>query len=138
MNVAPLSFTPEEEAYLEPILAHLSQRAGREPPFTVQFLVDYWRDFVDEVESGYHGDIGAFVNDVTVRDILQDAIISGAPSGLQVKVSMALVNPDTRLRSATQELDRPLRPPPEGKRRAWWWYRAPKGVNVSWNEQPAP
>ena len=98
----------------------------------MQFLVDYWRAFVEEVESGYKGAVDAYVNDVTVRDILQDEIIAGAPAPLQVKVSMALVNPDTRLRSATQELDRPLRPAPDGKRRAWWWYRAPKNVNLSW------
>jgi hypothetical protein len=132
--VPPLAFTEAEQAYLAPVLDALSQRAGREEPFTVQFLVDYWQAFVSELEAGYEGGMDAYVNDVTVRDILQHQVIQGAPPRLQLKVSFALLPIDERFRNATQELDRPIRPAPDGSQRGWWWYRAPKGVNVSWRQ----
>jgi hypothetical protein len=131
-NRAPINLTPEDNGYLNPILATLAQRAGRAEAFTLDFLVDYWWDFVAEVETGYDGAIDTYVNDLTVRDILEKEIIDPAPARLKLKVALVLVNPDTRFRDATQEFDRPIRPLPDGGRRAWWWYRAPKNVNVSW------
>jgi hypothetical protein len=132
-NRAPINLTPEDNAYLDPILNALAQRAGRPEAFTLDFLVDYWWDFVSEVERGYQGAIDAYVNDLIVRDILEKEIIDPAPARLKLKVALVLVNPDTRFRDATQEFERPIRPLPDGKQRAWWWYRAPKNVNASWS-----
>ena len=117
-----LALSPQERSALTSLEARLSQRAHF--PITVERLFTTWRDFVDEVETGYEDSIDEYTNDLSARDII-DEVLASAPEHLRVKLLAVLSALDEKFQQASRvDEDHVLRrfttPRP-----GWWWSRLP-------------
>ncbi|MPZ50029.1 MAG: hypothetical protein GEU75_12165 [Dehalococcoidia bacterium] len=133
-----IELTAEDVAYLEPILAGLTQRAHFDEPFTLDYVLNYWGDFITDLENEQAGGMDEYINDVMLREIIEHDLLQNAPIALRIKLLTAIEPWDERFEAATQQLDKPIRYLPEGYEGHWWWYRAPKDVVVQWVENEEP
>ncbi len=109
-----LPAAPRQELLREPAL-------NADQP-DVSRLLRLWEMFVGEVEGGYSATIDDYTNDLTVRDLLEQALAEGVAADEAARVAAL----DDRLREATR--------PDETGRLAevyavgdeWWWHRLPR------------
>lgn len=95
----------------------------RRAPWTIDGAIDRWGRFVQKVANGYDDLVDEYVNDLDVRDHIQEALDMVGPPGRQV-LSAAVEPLDRRFEQATR---------PSGfapwstlwAPRRWWWRRAP-------------
>jgi hypothetical protein len=116
-----LSLEEEELRALEAILSPLSQRAKH--PLSLNGLLQRWRSFVVQVEQGYEDSIYEYMNDLSVRDILEEIVLK-APYTLRCKLVELLRAWDERFYDMTREINKPL-----AQKSLPWWSRVPKNLS---------
>ena len=121
MKTGDVEFSPEENEFLEPVLARLSDAAGFR--ITLTYLLERWVQFVKAVEKGYEDSIYEYANDLGVRDRLED-VINGCLPPLRVRLTDMLNDWDGRFLNATAQLPTSL-VQRKGDSPGWWWYRVP-------------
>ena len=112
---------PHPESVRE-VEARFSRRAHR--TMTLGGLVEHWERFATEVAEGYWGTIDDFTNDLTTRDVLEEAIGSLAqePAG---RLAEQLEPIDARYREVTT-FDTEARLAEFFRLGdGWWWRRLP-------------
>ncbi len=114
---------PDASAALEGVLQRLSRRAGY--PMSLQQLLQQWRNFVVRVEQGYADSIYEYMNELSVRDLLEE-ILRSVPHGLQKALAQWITPWDKRFAEATREIGRAMLPAVEQEAPLWWWFRIPK------------
>ncbi|WP_406088847.1 hypothetical protein [Streptomyces sp. NBC_01013] len=57
------------------IVAEVSQRLGRRQILSPGELLGSWSSFVDECQEGYEYDYSEYLNDISVRNVLQAVIV---------------------------------------------------------------
>lgn len=121
-----IQLSEEDVKALAPALQRLQVRARRQ--IEVVDMLRRWDAFVREVEHGYRLTGYDYVNNLGIRDIL-DELVSAAPPALRDRITReALDGLDSRLREATRDVTKPLRiATPERPR--WWWFRVPRDVS---------
>jgi hypothetical protein len=117
-----LALTPEEAAYVEPILEMAAQRKRAKRVETLSEWVARWHTFVENMES-YSDHFEEFANEVSVREILDRDFIQSAPSALRSKLRASLKPADDLYKAKTAPLSKAW----FGKERlgSWWWTRCP-------------
>lgn len=114
-------FTAEEDARL---------RAGAPslPAWlTPEKAVRGWADLVTEVEAEYALPDYEYINDVSIRDLLDD-LVRGAPDDVGGRLREMLSPVDERFVRATRPIDAPLIE--DAAPGAFWWRRVPLRLNV--------
>ena len=112
-------------------IAHLvRERFPQDPDWSaedyIRSSIEAWERFVSqEVELGYEFTIYDYLNDLGLRDDIQEILETLSPEGrLQVA---SLVEPiDRRFRRATRYVRRSVWYPAERRSRYWWYHRIPK------------
>jgi hypothetical protein len=96
-----------------------SERARH--PITIEQLVQEWGAFAVEIGTGYKLGIYDYMNDLSHRDMLDEAIsrVPGLAAGLRV----ALDHADATFRRNTEAAPGGL--PASRPLGNWWWYRRP-------------
>jgi hypothetical protein len=125
MKTGDVEFSPEENEFLEPVLARLSDAAQFK--ITLTYLLERWAQFVKAVEIGYDDSIYEYTNDLGVRDLLED-VINGCAPPLRVRLTDVLNDWDSRFLKATAQwptswVQR------KGDSPGWWWFRVPLILN---------
>jgi hypothetical protein len=100
-----VELSPSEAAEIAPVLETFSRGARR--PITLDYLYGRWSDFVREVERGYDASIYDYTNDLSVRDMVEDILLSVGDSTRE-KLNTALQPYDSRFYQATTEAVRAL------------------------------
>jgi hypothetical protein len=121
MKTGDVEFSPEEDEFLESVMATLSNAAQFRITFT--YLLEKWAQFVKTVELGCDDSIYEYTNDLGVRDLLED-VLNGCPPPLRVSLTDVLYDWDTRFLNATEQwptswVQR------KGDSPGWWWFRVP-------------
>ena len=112
----------QDTEFVKELEARFTSRAGF--PITLEGLVSSWGQFVAEVECGYEDSIDDYTNDLTTRDLLDEALQS-APERLRRTLYESIRPLDDRFYAATRAdesgtLANFFKPGP-----SWWWRRAP-------------
>lgn len=100
----------------------MSSRAHH--PVTVDSLVASWRRFVGEVERGYEDTIDDYTNDLTGRDLLEEAL-APAPAALRISLRDDIQPLDERFERATQPDESAMLAAFVQVGPGWWWKRLP-------------
>ena len=108
---------------LDVILLELSKRAKH--PLTFNQLLRQWGDFVVRVERGYRDSIYEYVNDLSVRDLLEE-ILERATQTLREDLTELIQPWDERFYNATEEANRSVLPGVTQESPQHWWFRVPK------------
>lgn len=114
-------FTADEDARL---------RAGAAPLpdwLTPDRAVRLRAQLVAEVETGYALPDYEYINDVDVRDLLED-LLRGAPAELHARLRALLSPPDARFIRATRPADVPI--VDDAAPDAFWGHRVPLLLNA--------
>lgn len=114
-------FTAEEDARLRAGAASLPDW------LTPGEAVRRWAQLVAEVEAGYALPDYEYINDVAVRDLLED-LLRGAPTELEARLREMLSPLDARFIRATWPVDVPIIEYREPD--AFWWHRVPLLLNA--------
>ena len=113
-------FDDKERLEIAKLLHPFSKRAQYNLEITA--LIDSWHSFVVCVKEGYTDSSYEYLNDLSVRDILQSLI--DATTGVLKSKLLELTNPsDEIFLLETREIATPLRRDKNIKN--WWWYRIP-------------
>lgn len=115
-----MELSQSETLAVEAILAHLSERAKQ--PLSLEQLLYRWSHFVLQVERGYDYSIYDYINDLSVRDLLEEILVQ-VPSSLREKLAQQIRTWDERFYKATQETEKPL---VHADGLSSWWFRVPK------------
>lgn len=121
MKTTGFELSPEENEFLEPVLARLS--AAAQFKITLTYLLERWAQFVKAVETGYDDSIYEYTNDLGVRDLLGN-VTNGCPPPLRVRLTDVLNDWDSRFLNATAQLPTSL-VQRKGESPGWWWFRVP-------------
>jgi hypothetical protein len=81
----------------------------------------HWQRLVEKVEAGYDELGEEYVNELYIRDSLEDMVSMVSPSS-QERLLEAIRPWDRRFESATRAIPRALRPWRWEPRRWWWWW----------------
>ena len=114
-----LRFDEQEVRELKKALEKWSRRSKKE--VTLNGLLNGWAEFVRQVERGYTFSIYDYINDLSVRDVLEDVLLSIRDSA-RTKVRAVLMPLDERFEKATRKIEKPLVPADDSRR---WWFRVP-------------
>jgi hypothetical protein len=91
---------------------------------TIEGMISRWRSAVDEVESGYEGNIDDYINDLSNRERIRE--IADALTEYHRHAVSALVDPiDARFRRATREDSTKVVRKFTTYGTGWWWARLP-------------
>lgn len=113
-------FDDKERLEISKLLRPFSKRAQYNLEITM--LIDRWHSFALSVKEGYTDSSYEYLNDLSVRDILQ-SLIDATTGVLQSKL-LELTNPsDEMFLLETREIATPLRRDKSSNN--WWWYRIP-------------
>lgn len=115
-------FTNKEYSLLNKITADFSRRAKHATEYTFETFIKEWRDFVDQVESGYTMTIDDYTNDLSIRELI-DELLQKISAPLKEKVVLLIEPLDEKLKQSTYELRNPLT---KRENPPWYWYRMPK------------
>jgi hypothetical protein len=121
MNTKDFELSQEEDEFLAPVMAALSDVAGFK--ITLSSLTERWVRFVKAVEAGYDDSIYEYTNDLGVRNLLEN-VISACPPPLRIRLTAVLDVWDGRFLNATERLSRPLTQRRD-ENPGWWWFRVP-------------
>lgn len=113
-----LKFTPSEIASLQEVLDKLSFRSKQK--VTLAKLIQDWDGFVSKVESGYTDSIYEYINDLSIRNLIQ-LVISESPPQLRSKIENLVSSMDKRFLSASDEAKKKML-----SEETWWSSRVPK------------
>lgn len=112
----------------EPSITSEDDQAG------LAFLHKRWTKVVEEIESGYRGSIDDYTNDLTVRDLLDELLPSGAQTESSDQLMREIEPLDRRFEAATSPGERQLlRRFFRGASNAWWWDRVPCNGHLAEN-----
>jgi hypothetical protein len=125
------NLTSDEQSAIAAIEARFSERARR--PITLGKLLALWGNFVTEVERGYESTIDEYTNDLSTRDLIDEALHQ-VPSALNGKLQPEVEPLDKRFEQATR--------PDDGNRigqfikpgEGWWWSRLPTRLGALAND----
>lgn len=112
----------QDTEFVKELEARFTSRARF--PITLEGLVSSWGQFVADVERGYEDSIDDYTNDLTTRDLLDEALQSAAERFRRALYEE--IRPlDDRFRAATRADDggtlaHYIKPGP-----SWWWSRVP-------------
>lgn len=121
----------EETRALKEVIASLSERAKQ--PLSLNSLLQRWSNFVLQVERGYVGSIYEYINDLSVRDLLEE-VTHKVPLTLCDNL-LKLIRPwDERFNGATRKLSRSLSPAITQDESFDWWFRVPNKLDGELNE----
>jgi hypothetical protein len=95
-----------------------SERARH--PITIDGLITEWNDFAERVGRGYELGIYDYMNELSRRDMLQDA--ARTPE-LRSLIEQRAASADEAFRRNTRTVSTSIRPPTAPDR--WWWYARP-------------
>jgi hypothetical protein len=114
--------TPEETAYVEPILEMAANRKKAKRVETLSEWVARWHTFAENM-GAYAHHFEEFANEDSVREILERDVMHSAPATLQRKLRASLKPADDLYKAKTAPLSQAW----FGKERlgSWWWTRCP-------------
>jgi hypothetical protein len=119
-----IPLTPDEEKVVTPLLQRMSQTSHY--PMTLEDLVENWGRFSHEVAEGFRATGYDYTNHLGARDLL-DRIVSEVPPSLRDRLFREYLDPaDSRFRSSSRQLNRPVFGSPVNPK--WWWLRAPNDL----------
>jgi len=119
-----IPLTADEERVLTPILERMSQTSHF--PITLERLVERWGRFSQEIAEGFKATGYDYTNHLDGRDLL-DRIVSEVPPSLRDRLFREYLDPaDSKFRSASRPLTRPVFGAPANPK--WWWLRAPNDL----------
>jgi hypothetical protein len=111
----------KHQTKIDEILAELSISAKQ--TLTLDGLIDKWELFVKAVEQVYSDSIYEYINDLSIREILQKIIDNATPKIVnQINIEIGIW--DERFKTVTFMVDQPIIDEKKEKRN-WWWYRIP-------------
>jgi hypothetical protein len=85
------------------VIEDLSTRAGY--PITLDGLVEAWSDFVRRVENGYEDSIYEYVNDLSMRELINE-VSSRLPPAEQLRLQNVVDPLDARFKQATRRVSK--------------------------------
>jgi hypothetical protein len=113
-----MNLSKDETKYLISFLENKS----RESAFNISLngLINNWIYFIGQVIQGYEGCDYEYFNDLSNRDILEE-LLESAPYSLRDKIKKEIKGWDSKFKSSTYEINKPLLQNKEH----WWWFRLP-------------
>jgi hypothetical protein len=119
MSGSELRFTTVETEEVERITSIFTKRAKFD--LSVERLISLWKSFSRDVEEGYAFGLDEYLNDLSVRSLLQE-LIDGVSIEASRKIKARIAASDDRFEVSTQEIARSLSPSRTGE----WWRRVPR------------
>lgn len=117
-----LELSEEDAIKVKHLLSQICHPRG--PAHTLDDLMTRWILFSSEVERGYNFGIEDYINDLSIRDLLEEVIQSLSASGRE-QVATIVHEIDERFYRATKEVESSLITSLSSGHDGLWWKRIP-------------